>query len=64
MNMATREWKDGLLSSTMRDLANMPDDNPKWIILDGDLGKRWVGEEGSVGSDPGGPGGKDLSCRP
>lgn len=38
VNMATREWKDGLLSCTMRDLANMPDDNPKWIILDGDLG--------------------------
>lgn len=38
VNMSTREWKDGLLSCTMRELANVPDDNPKWIILDGDLG--------------------------
>ena len=35
INLSTREWKDGLLSSCMRDLANMPDTNPKWIILDG-----------------------------
>merc|ERR1740117_2551913 len=36
INMSTREWKDGLLSCTMRDFANMPDTNPKWIVLDGD----------------------------
>ena len=35
--MATREWKDGLLSSIMRNLSIAPDENPKWIILDGDL---------------------------
>ena len=29
INMATREWKDGLLSSSMRDMANAPDSNPK-----------------------------------
>jgi dynein heavy chain len=39
VNMATREWRDGLLSCTLRELANVPDDNPKWVILDGDLGK-------------------------
>lgn len=38
VNMATREWRDGLLSCTLRELANVPDDNPKWIVLDGDLG--------------------------
>ena len=37
VNQATREWKDGMLSSTMRDMANAADSNPKWIILDGDL---------------------------
>ena len=42
VNLATREWKDGLLSSTMRDLANAPDTNPKWIILDGDLDANWI----------------------
>lgn len=41
VNMATREWKDGLLSSIMRELANVPDDNPKWILLDGDLDANW-----------------------
>lgn len=33
--------QDGLLSYTMRELANMPDDNPKWILLDGDLDANW-----------------------
>ena len=28
INMSTREWKDGLLSSSMRDMANTPDSNP------------------------------------
>lgn len=47
VNMATREWKDGLLSCTLRELANVPDDNPKWIVLDGDLGAQgWWGGEG------------------
>ena len=32
INMATREWKDGMLSSSMRDMANAADSNPKWII--------------------------------
>ena len=41
VNMATREWKDGLLSFNMRELANIPDDNPKWILLDGDLDANW-----------------------
>ena len=42
--MATREWKDGLLSCTLRELANVPDDAPKWIVLDGDLGTLgWLG---------------------
>jgi hypothetical protein len=27
--------QDGLLSYSMRELANIPDDNPKWILLDG-----------------------------
>ena len=43
VNMATREWKDGLLSYNMRELANQPDDNPKWILLDGDLDANWWG---------------------
>ena len=37
INPATREWKDGLFSNIMRDLANLTCDGPKWIILDGDI---------------------------
>lgn len=42
VNPATREWKDGLLSSLMRDQANISADNPKWIILDGDIDPMWI----------------------
>lgn len=51
VNMATREWKDGLLSYNMRELANMPDDNPKWILLDGDLDANWIESMNSVMDD-------------
>ena len=37
INMATRDWKDGLLSSILRDLSQIPDEDPKWLMLDGDL---------------------------
>ncbi|DBA86689.1 TPA: Dynein alpha chain, flagellar outer arm [Trebouxia sp. C0004] len=51
VNMATREWKDGLLSYNMRELANQPDDNPKWILLDGDLDANWIESMNSVMDD-------------
>lgn len=51
VNMATREWKDGLLSFNMRELANLPDDNPKWIMLDGDLDANWIESMNSVMDD-------------
>lgn len=37
INTSTREWKDGLFSSIMRDLANSPGTDPKWIVLDGGI---------------------------
>ena len=49
--MATREWKDGLLSYYMRELSNIPDDNPKWILLDGDLDANWIESMNSVMDD-------------
>jgi dynein heavy chain len=43
--------QDGLLSYTMRELANMPDDSPKWILLDGDLDANWIESMNSVMDD-------------
>ena len=40
--------QDGLLSFNMRELANIPDDNPKWIMLDGDLDANWIESMNSV----------------
>eukprot|EP00947_MAST-08B_sp_MAST-8B-sp1_P001611 g1611.t1 len=51
ITMATREWKDGLLSKTMRDLGQIPDELPKWIILDGDLDANWIESMNSVMDD-------------
>ena len=49
--LATREWKDGLLSKTMRTLSQLQDSNPKWIILDGDLDANWIESMNSVMDD-------------
>ena len=49
--LATREWKDGLLSKTLRDLGQVPDSNPKWVILDGDLDANWIESMNSVMDD-------------
>ncbi len=51
ISMATREWKDGLLSHIMRDLGNIPDEKPKWILLDGDLDANWIESMNSVMDD-------------
>jgi dynein heavy chain len=51
INLATREWKDGLLSKIMRDLGNIEDEKPKWLILDGDLDANWIESMNSVMDD-------------
>ncbi|CAE7333776.1 ODA11, partial [Symbiodinium sp. CCMP2456] len=51
VNMYTREWKDGILSKTMRDLGLIPDTHPKWIMLDGDLDANWIESMNSVMDD-------------
>ncbi|XP_061866833.1 dynein axonemal heavy chain 17 isoform X5 [Colius striatus] len=48
---ATREWKDGLFSSMMRDLANITHEGPKWIILDGDIDPMWIESLNTVMDD-------------
>jgi dynein heavy chain len=49
--LATREWKDGLLSKKLRDLGQINDTNPKWLILDGDLDANWIESMNSVMDD-------------
>ncbi|RZF49077.1 hypothetical protein LSTR_LSTR008363 [Laodelphax striatellus] len=51
INPATREWKDGLFSVIMRDQANLPGENPKWIVLDGDIDPMWIESLNTVMDD-------------
>lgn len=51
ISLSTREWKDGLLSSVMRDLGAIPNESPKWIVLDGDLDANWIESMNSVMDD-------------
>jgi len=51
VSLQTREWKDGLLSTIMRDLGQIPDEKPKWILLDGDLDANWIESMNSVMDD-------------
>ncbi|XP_047455882.1 dynein axonemal heavy chain 11 [Mugil cephalus] len=48
---ATREWKDGLLSSLMREQANISHLGPKWIVLDGDIDPMWIESLNTVMDD-------------
>uniref|UniRef100_A0A803TIG4 Dynein axonemal heavy chain 17 n=1 Tax=Anolis carolinensis TaxID=28377 RepID=A0A803TIG4_ANOCA len=51
INPATREWKDGLFSTIMRDLANITHKGPKWIVLDGDIDPMWIESLNTVMDD-------------
>ncbi|XP_056673432.1 dynein axonemal heavy chain 9 isoform X2 [Monodelphis domestica] len=51
INPATREWKDGLFSSILRELANIIHDGPKWILLDGDIDPMWIESLNTVMDD-------------
>ena len=51
INPATREWKDGLFSNIMRDLANLTCEGPKYIILDGDIDPMWIESLNTVMDD-------------
>ncbi|XP_055083623.1 dynein axonemal heavy chain 11 isoform X2 [Periophthalmus magnuspinnatus] len=48
---STREWKDGLLSSLMREQANISHPGPKWIVLDGDIDPMWIESLNTVMDD-------------
>ncbi|ESO06976.1 hypothetical protein HELRODRAFT_171011 [Helobdella robusta] len=51
INPSTREWKDGLFSVIMRDLAYQTHDGPKWIVLDGDIDPMWIESLNTVMDD-------------
>lgn len=51
INPATREWKDGLFSVIMREQVNLGGDNPKWIVLDGDIDPMWIESLNTVMDD-------------
>ncbi|KAM3605484.1 uncharacterized protein V6R79_026173 [Siganus canaliculatus] len=51
LHPATREWKDGLFSSTMRELSSVSHDGPKWIVLDGDIDPMWIESLNTVMDD-------------
>ncbi|KAI1886190.1 hypothetical protein AGOR_G00211440 [Albula goreensis] len=51
IHAATREWKDGLLSSLMREQANISHTGPKWIVLDGDIDPMWIESLNTVMDD-------------
>ncbi|XP_076978309.1 dynein axonemal heavy chain 11 isoform X2 [Tamandua tetradactyla] len=48
---ATREWKDGLFSSILREQTNLTHDGPKWIVLDGDIDPMWIESLNTVMDD-------------
>ncbi|VDD79742.1 unnamed protein product [Mesocestoides corti] len=48
---STREWKDGLFSVVMRELARMTHEGPKWIVLDGDIDPMWIESLNTVMDD-------------
>ncbi|XP_078083834.1 dynein axonemal heavy chain 11 [Mustelus asterias] len=51
LHPATREWKDGLFSTTMRELSSIAHGSPKWIVLDGDIDPMWIESLNTVMDD-------------
>jgi len=51
INMATRDWVDGLFSSLMRDMANIENDYNKWLVMDGDIDTMWIESLNTVMDD-------------
>jgi hypothetical protein len=41
----------GLFSALMRDQANLPGENPKWMVLDGDIDPMWIESLNTVMDD-------------
>ena len=39
---STREWREGLISTTFRDMSNNKTNKHQWILLDGDIDAEWI----------------------
>lgn len=44
----TREWKEGLMSSTFRDMAHNKTNLYQWVVLDGDIDAEWIESANTV----------------
>lgn len=42
IHSASREWKEGLMSVTFREMANDKTNAFQWIVLDGDIDAEWI----------------------
>jgi hypothetical protein len=42
MNMKTNEFKDGILSSFLRQILKQNDEKYSWIIFDGEVKIEWI----------------------
>ncbi|KAK9866454.1 hypothetical protein WJX84_011662 [Apatococcus fuscideae] len=51
LHPATREWKEGLMSVTYRDMANNRTNKHQWIVLDGDIDAEWIESMNTVMDD-------------
>jgi dynein heavy chain len=51
INPSTREWKDGLFSCILREMASAQGTDPKWMILDGDIDPNWIESLNTVMDD-------------
>ncbi|KAI3434555.1 hypothetical protein D9Q98_002628 [Chlorella vulgaris] len=47
----TREWKEGLMSSTFRDMAHNKTNLYQWVVLDGDIDAEWIESANTVMDD-------------
>jgi dynein heavy chain len=51
IQQATGEWKDGILSTVMRDFTKVENTHDKWIMLDGDVDTLWIESLNTVMDD-------------
>jgi dynein heavy chain len=51
MHPVTKEPFDGIISKMMRDYSRMESQQPKWIILDGDIDAEWIESMNTVMDD-------------